>query len=97
MNGTRARRSTPQDVSDNICAIATEYSTVLTGDWRALRPVVDRDRCVKCATCWLYCPVQCMVERATWFEANLATCKGCGICAEECPHRAIAMIEEAEG
>lgn len=79
-----------------ICAVATEFSTLLTGDWRALRPVVTRARCVKCATCWLYCPVQCIQERATWFEPGLATCKGCGICAEECPHHAIAMLEEAE-
>ncbi len=44
---------------------------------------------------WLYCPVQCVVERRAWFDVNLATCKGCGICATECPHRAISMIEEA--
>jgi phenylglyoxylate dehydrogenase delta subunit len=36
-----------------------------------------------------------MVEKPAWFDVDLATCKGCGICAEECPHRAIAMIEEA--
>jgi Pyruvate/2-oxoacid:ferredoxin oxidoreductase delta subunit len=36
------------------------------------------------------------VEKATWFEADLAICKGCGICAEECPQRAIRMLEEVE-
>jgi phenylglyoxylate dehydrogenase delta subunit len=36
-----------------------------------------------------------VVERPAWFDFNLATCKGCGICATECPQRAIAMIEEA--
>jgi phenylglyoxylate dehydrogenase delta subunit len=46
--------------------------------------------------CWLYCPVQCVVERAAWFEFNLATCKGCGICAHECPQRAITMVEETD-
>lgn len=86
----------PHNYPDGICAIATEYSSLLTGDWRALRPVVDRDRCVKCATCWLYCPVQCMVEHSAWFDVNYDTCKGCGICAEECPHRAITMIKETE-
>jgi phenylglyoxylate dehydrogenase delta subunit len=39
--------------------------------------------------------VQCIVEKTAWFDVNLATCKGCGICAEECPQGAITMIEEA--
>lgn len=79
-----------------LCAVATDLITARTGDWRAVRPVVDRDLCVKCATCWLYCPVQCIVARAAWFEADLNHCKGCGICAGECPHRAITMVEEVE-
>lgn len=88
--------SDPPPVPDDLCPVATAKSDMLTGDWRALRPVVDRGRCVKCANCWLYCPVQCVVEKSTWFDVNLATCKGCGICAEECPHRAIEMVPEAE-
>ena len=82
----------PQD----LCPIATELSELKTGDWRAERPVVDRDKCVKCATCWLYCPTQCVEEKPTWFEAGLEICKGCGVCAQECPHQAIAMVEEVE-
>jgi Pyruvate/2-oxoacid:ferredoxin oxidoreductase delta subunit len=35
-------------------------------------------------------------EKPTWFEANLDICKGCGICADECPHHAITMQEEVE-
>ncbi len=63
---------------------------MLPGDWRSMRPVVDRAKCVKCAVCWLYCPVQCVVEKPAWFDIDYATCKGCGICATECPHRAIS-------
>ena len=74
---------------------ATEISPMLPGDWRSMRPVVDRDKCVKCAICWLYCPVQCVEERPAWFDFNLQTCKGCGICANECPHKAITMIPES--
>jgi len=82
-------------IPDDLCPIATKPSPMLPGDWRSMRPVVDRAKCVKCAQCWLYCPVQCVVERPAWFDINLAICKGCGICATECPHRAITMIEEA--
>ncbi|MBI2314338.1 MAG: 4Fe-4S binding protein [Betaproteobacteria bacterium] len=85
----------PATVPDDLCPIATELSPLRPGDWRSLRPIVDRERCVKCAVCWLYCPVQCIVERGAWFEPRLETCKGCGICAQECPHRAIRMVEEA--
>ncbi len=81
-------------IPDDLAPIAAELSPMLPGDWRAKRPVVDRDKCVKCAICWLYCPVQCMTERATWFQPDLDTCKGCGVCAQECPHRAISMEDE---
>ena len=83
-------------IPDNLCPIATEWSVLRTGEWRAERPVVDKRRCVKCATCWLYCPTQCITEKETWFEANLEICKGCGICAHECPHKAITMVIEEE-
>ena len=82
-------------VPDDLCPVATELSTMLTGDWRAMMPVVDREKCVKCGACWLYCPVQCIVDMPAWFDIGYATCKGCGICAVECPHRAITMVEEA--
>ncbi|HSH68930.1 MAG TPA: 4Fe-4S binding protein, partial [Deferrisomatales bacterium] len=82
-------------IPDDLCPIAsaTDPLDVNTGDWRARRPVIDRGNCVKCGTCWLYCPTQCIRERPRWFESNLAVCKGCGVCAQECPHRAIIMIE----
>jgi Pyruvate/2-oxoacid:ferredoxin oxidoreductase delta subunit len=50
-------------IPNDLCPIATEYGSLRTGDWRAERPVVDRDKCVKCATCWVYCPTQCIVEK----------------------------------
>jgi phenylglyoxylate dehydrogenase delta subunit len=86
----------PSEIPNNLCPIATEYSTMMPGDWRSMLPVVNRKKCVKCSICWLYCPVQCIIERAGWFDANLSTCKGCGICAEECPHGAIEMIAEED-
>ena len=31
-------------VPDDLCPIATEMSPMLPGDWRSMRPVVDRDK-----------------------------------------------------
>ena len=30
------------------------------------------------------------------YEADLYYCKGCGICAKECPKKVITMVEEKE-
>ncbi|MDP6109616.1 MAG: 4Fe-4S binding protein [Rhodospirillales bacterium] len=81
-------------IPDDLCPIGTELTTMLPGDWRSERPVVNRDKCVKCATCWLQCPVQCIVEMPAWFDITYESCKGCGICATECPHNAIVMVLE---
>lgn len=86
----------PSQIPNDMCPVATELASLKTGEWRAQRPEVDREKCVKCATCWIYCPTQCIREKPTWFETNLYICKGCGVCATECPHHAITMIEEGE-
>ncbi len=83
-------------IPDDLCPIATQVLDLKTGDWRAERPIVLRHKCVKCGTCWQYCPTQCIVEKSKWFEADLYICKGCGVCAEECPNNAIEMIQEEE-
>ncbi len=82
-------------IPNDLCPIAVLQNPMLPGDWRSMRPVVNRDKCVKCAVCWLYCPVQCVVEKSAWFDFDLTTCKGCGICMRECPHGAIHMVEES--
>ena len=68
-----------------------------TGDWRSQRPVVDKDKCIHCALCWIYCPEGCIVDmepEAKYFKPDLDFCKGCGICAHECPKGAIEMVTE---
>jgi len=66
-----------------------------TGSWRALKPVLDRDRCNECGLCWLYCPDGTIEDRT--FVIDYDYCKGCGICAAECKRGAIQMVREAEG
>jgi len=68
-----------------------------TGDWRSQAPTHNFDRCIKCAICQIYCPEGCIEQNDDgFFEANLYWCKGCGICARECPTAAITMIDEEE-
>ncbi|MBM1154945.1 4Fe-4S binding protein [archaeon] len=72
----------------------TEYKT---GSWRTFKPVLDDSKCVRCLLCFVYCPEGCI----TWNETENRVvidydfCKGCGICAAECPRQAIEMVLEA--
>ena len=73
-----------------------------TGQWRTLRPVVDDSKCTPaktkkpgCFHCWLYCP-EAVINRSVPIAIDLDYCKGCGICAEECPAGAITMVPEHE-
>jgi len=65
-----------------------------TGDWRAFRPVVTKEKCVNCLICWIYCPDSAIIRQEKWVEINYDFCKGCGICAKECPKDAISMGDE---
>ena len=60
---------------------------------RTLRPVLDNENCNKCNFCWIYCPDGC-INRGDVYSINYAYCKGCGVCATECPKKAISMKRE---
>lgn len=71
-----------------------------TGTWRTLRPVINLDKCIvsvknahNCHLCWMYCP-ESTISRTIPPKIDYDYCKGCGICANECPHKAIVMEEE---
>jgi 2-oxoacid:acceptor oxidoreductase delta subunit (pyruvate/2-ketoisovalerate family) len=68
----------------------------LTGGWRTgERPEVDRERCVNCLLCWLYCPDAAVrLDGDTFAGFELDYCKGCAICAVVCPVEAIEMVPE---
>lgn len=68
-----------------------------TGGWRNYRPKHDASKCISCLRCWIYCPDGCIIIKDGKNQGiNYDYCKGCGICAEECPDKikAIEMVEE---
>ncbi len=68
-----------------------------TGDWRIERPIWDESKCIHCLFCFIYCPdSSIIVEDGKMKGINLDYCKGCGICARECPKDAITMKREVE-
>lgn len=68
-----------------------------TGDWRSRRPTYDHSKCNQCTLCQVYCPEGCIEHtKEGLFVADLYYCKGCGICAKECPKKVITMVEEKE-
>ncbi len=51
--------------------------------------------CNDCELCLILCPDVAIVRReGGGFEVDLDHCKGCGVCAEECPRGAIIMTRE---
>jgi 2-oxoacid:acceptor oxidoreductase delta subunit (pyruvate/2-ketoisovalerate family) len=51
--------------------------------------------CNQCDTCWLFCPDVCIHRLDDQgYQVDYDYCKGCGVCAQECPREAIAIEEE---
>ncbi len=52
--------------------------------------------CFECDNCYGICPDNAVIKLGPGnrFRFNLDYCKGCGICAQECPCGAIEMISE---
>ena len=64
-----------------------------TGTWRVFRPIIELDKCIKCWRCWIFCP-DASISKGEYPTIDYIYCKGCGICANECPVKAISMERE---
>ena len=67
-----------------------------TGDWRTYKPVIDKEKCIRCGKCWLNCPDACYTkDKDGFFVIDYDYCKGCLICEKECPVKCIThKVEE---
>lgn len=73
---------------------AREYKT---GTWRSFRPILDKDKCINCLICWIYCPDNAIkTEDGKIAGIDYEYCKGCGICSEVCPPKIGAIRMEKE-
>lgn len=73
---------------------STEYKT---GDWRSMKPIWHEEGCIHCLMCWVFCPdlsIKVIDGKMTGIDYD--HCKGCGICARECPRKekALQMVKE---
>jgi Pyruvate/2-oxoacid:ferredoxin oxidoreductase delta subunit len=67
---------------------------------------VETDRCFSCGNClacdncWTYCPDNAVIKTVevasdgSHYLFDYDFCKGCGMCAYECPCGYIRMVEE---
>jgi heterodisulfide reductase subunit A len=54
--------------------------------------VVDPEKCAACLTCVRVCPYNVpVINKDGVAEIEMAMCQGCGICASECPGKAIKL------
>jgi 2-oxoacid:acceptor oxidoreductase delta subunit (pyruvate/2-ketoisovalerate family) len=49
--------------------------------------------CTQCDTCLVYCPEGIVRRKNGGYDVDYTYCKGCGICAVECPRKALEMVE----
>lgn len=76
---------------------AGNSATYQTGGWRTFKPTLHQDKCINCLICWVFCPDSSVITRdGKIIGFDLDHCKGCGICANECPKGAIEMVYEQD-
>ena len=55
-------------------------------DWRVQKPILNKEYCVDCQNCWIYCPDMSIISKnKKMFGIGYDHCKGCGVCVEVCP------------
>jgi pyruvate ferredoxin oxidoreductase delta subunit len=65
---------------------ASNSFTASVADWRIEKPLFNKDYCIDCQFCWVYCPDMSIISRdKKMVGIDFDHCKGCGICVQVCP------------
>jgi len=73
--------------------------TATVASWRVIKPVYNRDLCIDCQNCWMWCPDTSIISRdKQMLGIDYDHCKGCGVCVEVCPTnpKSLLMFGETE-
>ncbi|MDO8668579.1 MAG: 4Fe-4S binding protein [bacterium] len=84
--------------------ISTKPNTTIsnkTAGWSNFKPKFLHEKCTACGICPRVCPEGIIYQTAKtnsagkkYFDYDSDYCKGCGLCAIECPFEAIKMEKE---
>ena len=84
-----------QEIPCDPCVDSCPQGAITMGDSINNVPEIDFDKCTKkCFFCFEYCPDGAVEKTEYGPVINFDYCKGCGICAVECPKEAIEMETE---
>jgi pyruvate ferredoxin oxidoreductase delta subunit len=87
---------TPEEFPPGMCALAGgKASEYITGSWRSMRPLWDKEKCTNCLICWVNCPDSSIeLVDGQMVGIDLDHCKGCGVCVTECRFEALRLLPE---
>ncbi len=77
----------------------TEVRSGLSAADNSVEAVAEAGRCFSCGVCTVcdrcmdYCPEGILLRSGGGYEVDFEYCKGCGICAAECPRGVIYMAD----
>ncbi|MBD3798603.1 4Fe-4S dicluster-binding protein [Sulfuricurvum sp.] len=76
---------------------ASNSFTASVADWRIKKPLFNKEYCIDCQFCWVYCPDLSIISRdKKMVGIDFDHCKGCGICVEVCPTNPKSLLMFAE-
>jgi 2-oxoacid:acceptor oxidoreductase delta subunit (pyruvate/2-ketoisovalerate family) len=82
-----------------VADVAKPYPVTVGGNlpgkfqgWCQAQPVIG-GKCTRCLLCWIHCPDGAVRQDGERLVVDYDYCKGCGICAHECPIHVITMVE----